>query len=133
MDEEQLDEILTTTRRIAVIGMREEGAAGRIPLYLMDAAFEIVPVNPNFDEVFGLPTVDSLDELEEAVDMVQLFRRSEDVPMHVDEILRARPRYVWMQSGIRNDQAAKTLTEAGITVVQDRCLMTDHRRRSATA
>jgi predicted CoA-binding protein len=127
-----LDEIIANTRRIAVVGMREQGDAGRIPRYLLDHGFDVIPVNPNFDEVFGIPALDSLDELDEPVDMVQLFRRSGDVPMHVPEILRARPRYVWMQTGIRNEEAAKALREAGIEVVQDRCLMTDHRRRTRT-
>ena len=133
LDDELLDEILAKTKRIAIVGMREEGDAGRIPRYLINAGFDVVPVNPNFDEVFGIPALDSLDELEAAVDMVQLFRRSGDVPMHIDEILRARPRYVWMQTGIRNEEAAETFRQAGMTVVQDRCLMTDHRRRAAAA
>lgn len=129
-DEELIEHVLENTKRVAVIGMREEGAAGRIPSYMMRAGFDVIPVNPLFDDVFGLPAFDSLDEVEGTIDMVQLFRRSDDVPMHVDEIIRARPRFVWMQSGIRNDKAAETLRVAGIAVIQDRCLMTEHRRRA---
>ncbi|HET9200738.1 MAG TPA: CoA-binding protein [Dehalococcoidia bacterium] len=130
IEEELIEEILVNTKRIAIVGMREQGDAGRIPRYLIDAGFEVVPVNPNFQEVFGIAALGSLDDLDAPVDMVQLFRRSGDVPMHIDEILRARPRYVWMQTGITNEEAAQTFREAGIAVVQDRCLMTEHRRRS---
>jgi uncharacterized protein len=120
--------ILSNTRRIAVLGMRESGAAGYVPQYMAAAGYEIVPVNPNFKQVFGIPSLRSLDELDAPVDMVNVFRRSDDVPMHQDEILRAKPKYVWMQLGIRNNKVAERLLAAGIEVVQDRCLMVEHRR-----
>src|SRR5262249_57079150 len=76
----------------------------------------------------GEPGGASLRESREPVDVVDVFRRSEQVAEHVDEILALRPALVWLQSGIRNDAAARTLEDAGITVVQDRCLMVEHRR-----
>ena len=130
--QDDISEILENTRRVAVIGMREQGAAGRVTAYMLDAGFDIVPVNPQTGDVFGIPTAGSLGEVQGSLDMVQLFRRSEDVPTHVEEIIKVHPRYVWMQSGIRNEEAAARMREAGITVIQDRCLMTDHRRRATS-
>lgn len=123
-----IGEVLRESKRIAVVGMRESGPAGSVPRYMQAAGYEIIPVNPDFGEVLGIPALDNLDDLDQPVDIVNLFRRSEDVPMHLGEILRAKPKYVWMQSGIRNDTFAQELTEAGIGVVQDRCLRTEHRR-----
>lgn len=119
---------LEETKRIAVVGMRDYGAAAYVPRYMAAVGYEIIPVNPAYDELFGLPVLDSLDDLEEPVEMVNLFRRSGDVPGHLDEILRANPRYVWMQQGISNEAVAEKLRAAGIGVVQDSCLMVEHRR-----
>jgi uncharacterized protein len=129
--EPELAQVLRDTRRIAVIGMREQGAAGYVPMYMKDEGYEVIPVNPKFDEVFGIPAVDTVDEIDGPVDMVNVFRRSEDVPAHVDEILRAKPKFVWMQLGIRNEEAAEKLRAAGIGVIQNRCLMVEHRRHAA--
>ncbi|HVH13323.1 MAG TPA: CoA-binding protein, partial [Longimicrobium sp.] len=83
---------------------------------------------PDVTEILGKKVYRSVAAIPEPVDLVNIFRRSQDVPPHVDDILAARPRAVWMQSGIRNDEAARRLAEAGIRVVQDRCLMVEHRR-----
>ncbi|MPZ22815.1 MAG: CoA-binding protein [Dehalococcoidia bacterium] len=129
-DRKTIAEALEQTRTIAVIGMREHGAAAYVPQYMEDAGYDVTPVNPVLATVFGKPALDSLDDLPGPIDMVTVFRRSEDVPGHLDEILRAKPRYVWMQSGIRSDAVADKLAAAGIKVVQDRCLMVEHRRLS---
>lgn len=131
MGEVDIKQALRETKRIAVVGMREQGAAGYVPRYMAEAGYEIIPVNPDCDEVFGLPTIDTLDDLDQPVDMVNLFRRSEDVPGHLDEILRAKPKYVWMQLGIANEGVAEKLRAARIGVVQNACLMVEHRRVSA--
>jgi predicted CoA-binding protein len=127
-DREMLRKILEQTERIAVIGMKRGGAAYSVPKYMEHHGYEIVAVNPSYDEIDGLAVVDTVDEIEEPVDMVNVFRRSEAVGSHVDEILAMEPlpKTVWLQLGIRNDDAARRLEEAGITVVQDRCLKVDH-------
>ncbi|HEX7241848.1 MAG TPA: CoA-binding protein [Longimicrobiaceae bacterium] len=127
-------EILRDARRIAVLGIKTEAAQGQpayyVPEYLQRAGYEIVPVPvyyPNATEIMGEKVYRRLADVPGQIDLVNVFRRSEDVLPHVDDILQARPRAVWMQSGIRNAEAARRLAEAGIKVVQDRCAMVEHR------
>ncbi len=135
--DEELRTILETTRTIAVVGIKDDTGedAHRIPRYLQDAGYRIVPVNPKLDRVLDEPAVKSLSDLDEPVDLVNLFRAPEHLPGHVDEILAlpVRPRTVWMQLGIHHGEAAARLRAAGIEVVQDRCIMVDHRRLHAGA
>lgn len=133
-DSDGIAEILREARRIAVLGIKTEMQAGQpafyVPQYLKQAGYEIVPVPvyyPDATEILGEKVYRSLAEIPGEIDIVDVFRRSQDVPPHVDDILAARPKVVWMQSGIRNEEAARRLAEAGIRVVQDRCLMVDHR------
>lgn len=133
-DAEGIRQILRDARRIAVLGIKTEAAAGQpayyVPQYLQRAGYEIVPVPvyyPNATEILGEKVYRTLAEIPGEIDIVNVFRRPDDVPPHVDDILRARPRAVWMQSGIRNAEAARRLAEAGIKVVQDRCAMVEHR------
>lgn len=133
-DSEGAREILREARRVAVVGIKTEAAAGQpayyVPEYLQRAGYEVVPVPvyyPNATEILGEKVYRSVAEIPGEVDLVVLFRRSEDVPPHVDDILAARPAAVWMQSGIRNDEAARRLAENGIRVVQNRCSMVEHR------
>jgi predicted CoA-binding protein len=128
-------EILRGTRRVAVLGMKTEAQAGQaafyVPEYLHNAGLDVVPVPvyyPDVTEILGKKVYRRVADVPGEVDLVNVFRRSQDVPPHVDDILEAKPRAVWMQSGIRNDEAARRLAEAGIKVVQDRCLMVEHRR-----
>ena len=127
---DQLRALLEQTSRIAVIGMKPMGAAGSVPRYMKRHGYEIVPVNPHFDEIDGDPVVDTVDEIDAAIDMVNIFRRSEAVVDHVDEILAMHPppQSVWMQLGIRNAEATRRLEKEGIHVVQDRCLKVEHAR-----
>ena len=130
--DEELRRLLGETKTIAVIGAKEDSSedANRIPLYMQRAGYRILPVNPKLDRVLGEACHAQVDQIPEAVDLVNLFRASEHVPAHVDEILSLdpRPRAVWMQLGIHNGEAARRLREAGIGVIQDRCIMVDHRR-----
>lgn len=133
-DGEGAREVLRDARRVAVLGIKTEVAAGQpayyVPQYLQRAGYEIVPVPvyyPNATEILGEPVYRSLAEVPGEIDLVVVFRRSEDVPPHLDDLLAARPRAVWMQSGIRNDDVARRLGEEGIKVVQDRCAMVEHR------
>ena len=127
--------ILQTTRRIAVLGIKTESQAGQpsieVPRYMQEQGFDIVPVPVYFPEVttiLGRPVVRRLAEVSPPADMVNVFRRSEDVAAHLDDLLAARPAVVWMQLGISNESVAQSLAQAGIKVVQNRCLMVDHAR-----
>ncbi|MBW3656007.1 MAG: CoA-binding protein [Gemmatimonadetes bacterium] len=128
-------QLLRDTKRIAVLGIKTEAQAGQpafyVPEYLHNAGLDVVPVPvyyPDATRILGKPVYRRVADVPGPVDMVNVFRRSEDVAPHVDDILAARPKAVWMQSGIRNEQAAQRFAEAGIKVVQDRCLMVEHRR-----
>jgi predicted CoA-binding protein len=105
--------------------------ASYVPAYLIEAGLEVIPVpvyEPEAQEMYGLPVYRSLAAIPGPVDLVDVFRRPEDIPPHVDDILAKKPRSVWFQLGIRNDEVAEQLARAGIFVVQDRCLMVEHRR-----
>lgn len=128
-------EILRETKRVAVLGIKTEAQSGQaafyVPEYLHTAGLDVVPVPvyyPDVTEILGKKVYRTVAGIPEPVDMVNVFRRPQDVPAHVDDILAARPKVVWMQTGIRNDEAARRFAEAGIRVVQDRCLMVEHRR-----
>jgi predicted CoA-binding protein len=127
-----LKALLEAARTVAVVGIkdRESEDAFRIPQYLQRAGYRIVPVNPKLASVLNEPCKKSLAEVDQPVDIVNLFRASEHVPAHVDEILAMKPlpRVVWMQLGIHHGPSAQRLRDAGIEVVQDRCIMVDHRR-----
>lgn len=124
--------LLRATRRIAVLGIKPEShadqAAHYVPAYMAKAGYEIIPVPtyyPEVTEILGKKVYRKVEEIPEPVDMVNVFRRPSDIPPHVDDIIAAKPKSVWFQLGIRNDEAARRLAEAGIKVVQDRCLMVE--------
>ena len=134
-DEEGVAEVVRRSKRIAVLGIKTEDQPGQaafyVPEYLQRAGYEIIPVPvyfPDATHILGQHVYRKVADIPGGVDMVNVFRRSQDVPPHVDDILKAKPKVVWMQSGIRNDEAARRLAEAGIRVVQDRCAMVEHRR-----
>ncbi|PYS82917.1 MAG: CoA-binding protein [Acidobacteria bacterium] len=127
-------ELLAATQRVAVLGMKTEAQSYQpafyVPQYLVAAGLEVVPVPvyyPEATHVLGLKVYRKLADIPGEVDMVDVFRRPQDIPPHLEDILAKRPRSVWFQSGIRNDAAAERLARAGIKVVQDRCLMVEHR------
>ncbi|WP_336002599.1 CoA-binding protein [Halorientalis halophila] len=116
---------------IAVVGCSatEGKAAHDIPAYMQRHGYEIVPVNPYADEILGRPAADSLADVDEAIDVVDVFRPSEEVAGIVDETLeRDDVQVVWTQLGIVDDEAAARAEEAGLRVVQDRCLKVEHQR-----
>jgi hypothetical protein len=126
--------LLATIHRVAVLGIKPEETrkpAYFVPAYAQRAGIEVVPVPvyyPELSTMLGRPVYRRLIDIPGPVDMVNIFRRSDDVPPHVDDILAKAPRVVWMQSGIRNDAAAARFTAAGIDVVQDRCLLVELQR-----
>ena len=133
-DEDGIRRVLEKTRRIAVLGIKidPEKPGHFVPEYAQRVGFEIVPVPvyyPEVTEILGEPVYRTVSAVPGDVDMVNVFRRSHDVPPHVPDILAKKPKSVWMQLGIRNDAAAEQLARAGIDVVQDRCLMVELRQR----
>ena len=126
---------LSQCRTIAVVGIKDGPSedAYRIPLYMQAHGYRIVPVNPKLDSVLGERAYPDLGGTADGgleLDLINLFRATHNVAAHVDEILALspRPKVVWMQLGIHHGPSAARLREAGIRVVQDRCIMVDHRR-----
>jgi uncharacterized protein len=138
-DDARIGELLRSTRRIAVLGMKTERQADRpafyVPEYLMRAGAEVIPVPvyyPEVTHISGKPVYRKVADVPPPpVDLVDVFRRARDLPPHLEDLKRARPRVVWFQSGIRDDDAALELAAEGILVVQDRCLMVEWRRHVA--
>ena len=133
-DDAGLTRILREARTVAVLGAKAQRAqpAHYVPAYLAHQGYRVLPVNPTLVgiEILGEPVVATLADLPGPVDVIEVFRRPEYLPGHAAEILALpwRPAVVWFQLGIRNDTAAERLARAGIRVVQDRCMMPEHRR-----
>ncbi|HEX6045831.1 MAG TPA: CoA-binding protein [Pyrinomonadaceae bacterium] len=126
--------LLDETRTIAVLGIKTEAQGGQpafyVPKYLQNAGFHVIPVPvyyPEVKQILGQDVFRRLADIPIDVDLVNVFRLSHDIPPHVEDILAKKPKAVWLQSGIRNDAVAETLAQAGIKVVQDLCIMVEHR------
>jgi predicted CoA-binding protein len=127
-------ELIRSTKTIAVLGIKPESHSSQpafyVPKYMQSAGYKIIPVPvyyPEVTEILGERVYRTLAEVPGEVDMVNVFRRSQDIPPHVDDIIAKRPKSVWFQLGIVNNEAARTLAAEGIKVVQDKCLMVEHR------
>lgn len=127
--------LLAGVRRVAVLGIKTEAQSQQpafyVPEYLVSAGLEVVPVPvyyPEATQILGRRVYRRLADIPGAIDLVDVFRRPQDIPAHLDDLLAKKPKAVWFQQGIRHDAAAETLARAGIRVVQDRCLMVEHRR-----
>ena len=127
---EEMHEVVRRTIRIAVVGISRNPAkaARRVPSYLATRGADIIPVNPHADRIFGRDVKRSLADVEEEVDMVLVFRPSDEARDIIREAM-ARPErpVIWLQEGIRSDEAAAEARAAGLTVVQDLCLYKVHR------
>lgn len=128
-------EVLRQTKSIAVLGIKPESRSGQpayyVPDYMAQRGYDVIPVPvyyPEVTEILGRPVFRHLSEIGRPIDMVNVFRRDHDIPPHVSDIIAARPKFVWFQLGIRNDEAAEELARSGIKVVQDRCLLIEHGR-----
>jgi len=131
LDDSQIRRILASYRRIAVVGMSKNPGkdAHEIPLYLHDHGYTIIPINPTADAILGLRSYPRLTDVPDDYDVVVIFRPSADVPPIVEEAIRAgKAKVIWMQTGIRHDEAAQRAEAAGLLAVQDRCMRTDHLR-----
>jgi uncharacterized protein len=130
---ENVQEVLETAKTVAVVGVsaNPEKPAHYVPEYLHQHGYQIIPVNASMtgQTLFGEPVRGSLTEIAQPVDVVDMFRRAEHLDGHLEDILamNPRPKLVWLQLGIRNDDFALKLLEAGIEVVQDRCMLADHK------
>ena len=132
-----IQELIRQTKTIAVLGIKPEShaqlPAHYVPAHMAAAGYEVIPVPvyyPEVTEILGKKVYRKLTEIGRPIDMVNVFRRSKDIDQHVAEILAVKPKSVWFQLGIRNEDAARRFAEAGIKVVQDRCLMVEEGRMS---
>ena len=137
MSQEEIKSVLESYRTVAVVGLSRDPdkASYRVAQYLESVGYRIIPVNPFADEILGEKCYKSLLEVPDTIDIVDIFRPSEDVPAIVEEAITIKnrvgsPKVIWMQLGIVNEEAAKRAREAGFTVVMDRCMMIEHRRLS---
>ncbi|HMM48189.1 MAG TPA: CoA-binding protein [Miltoncostaeaceae bacterium] len=132
---EDIKDILTTYKRVAVVGAspKPDRPSHEVMEYLIAAGYDVIPVNPRAEEVLGIPCAKNLAEAAARgpLEIVDIFRRSEDIPPVVDEAIAAGAKVVWMQLGIRNAQAAATARAAGLQVVEDHCMKIEHGRRVA--
>jgi predicted CoA-binding protein len=134
-DSRGIAELLRDTKSIAVLGIKPESHAHQpahyVPAHMHSNGFDVIPVPvyfPEATEILGKPVFRTLAAIGRPIDMVNVFRRPDDINQHIDDILAAKPKSVWFQLGIRNDEAARRFAEAGIKVVQDRCLMVEYGR-----
>ena len=139
-DEEGIAEIVRRSKRIAVLGIKTEAQSGQpafyVPEYLATQGLEVVPVPvyyPDVTEILGRKVYRKLVDIPGEIDLVDVFRMPNDVAGHLEDFLAKKPKAVWLQLGIRNDAVAAKLVAAGIDVVQDRCLMVDHRQYGISA
>jgi len=129
-DDDGIQRILRDTKRVAVLGIKMESGqpAYYVPAYAKRVGLQVVPVPvyyPDATEILGEPVYRNVNDIPGDVDMVNVFRRPRDIPPHVDDLIAKRPKSVWFQLGIRNDEAAERLARAGIDVIQNRCLMVE--------
>ena len=130
----EIRELLQNTKNIAVLGIKTEAQMSQpafyVPHYMQKNNFEIIPVPvyyPETTEILGEKVYRKLVDVPQEIDMVNVFRRSNDIPPHLEDILAKKPKSVWLQLGISNEKVAETLAKSGIKVVQDLCLMVEHR------
>lgn len=129
----RIQQILENTKRIAVLGMKPDASqpAYYVPEYAEQAGYDVVPVPvyyPDLTEIMGKKVYRKVSDIPGDIDLVDVFRRPKDIPQHVDDIIAKKPKTVFFQLGIRNDEAAERLAKAGIDVIQDHCLLVELRR-----
>lgn len=128
--EQEMKDILLSAKTVAAVGLSSNPAKESFGIvqYLKDQGYKIIPVNPSANEIMGEKAYPDLSSIPEAVDVVQVFRKPEDVPPVVEEAIKIRAKVVWMQEGIVNEEAAQKAREAGLQVVMDACMRSAHRR-----
>jgi predicted CoA-binding protein len=128
---DDIGELLKRTKTIAVVGLSDSPLRPSygVSAYMQSHGYKIIPVNPSIKGSLGEKAVSSLAEIEEKIDMVDVFRRSEHVPELVDEAIRLKVPAIWLQEDVIHEEAAEKARKAGIFVVMDRCILKEHRRR----
>lgn len=128
--DERMRQVLEDAKRIAVVGLsnKPERASYQVAAYLQSKGYEIIPVNPTIDEVLGQKAVPSLKDIEGEVDIVDVFRRSEEVPAVVDEAIAIGAKALWLQLGVIHEEAAQKAEDHGMDVIMDRCIKVEHAR-----
>lgn len=126
--------ILEKYRTLAVVGLSSKPSRPSygVSAYMLAQGYRIIPVNPNEESVLGQKAYRSLDEVPEPVEVVVIFRRSEYVPEVVESAIRKGAKVVWMQEGVIHEDAARHARDAGLTVIQDRCILKEHAKRFVT-
>ena len=126
--EKIIQNILNTAKRIAVVGLspKKDRPSYRVAEYLMGHGYEIIPVNPNCTEVLGRKCYQNLADVPGDTDVVDIFRKPEDIIPIVEAAIKIKAKAIWMQEGIVNEEAAKKAREAGMGVVMDRCMLKEH-------
>ncbi len=126
----EIKEILQETRRIAIVGLsnKPDRDSYKVAKYLQEAGFTIIPINPVVDEVLGVKAVPSLLQLTEPVDLIDVFRRSEETVPIAEQSVKTGAKVLWLQLGIKNEEAERIAREAGMKVVMDRCIKIEHAR-----
>lgn len=126
---------LSETRTIAVVGMspRPDRPSHYVAKYLMEQGYNVIPVNPAVEEVLGMKSYPDIVSIPERVDMVDIFRRSSQVPPVVEDAIEAGARFIWMQDGVVNEEAAAKARAAGMSVVMDNCTLREHSRIYGTS
>ncbi|CUS06136.1 conserved protein of unknown function [Candidatus Promineifilum breve] len=133
-EQQTIERILRTARTIATVGLSNDATkpAHTVPAYLQSQGYRVIPVNPTISEVLGQKAYASLAEVPEPIDVVQIFRRSEQVGPIVDEAIAAGAKAIWMQMGISDEAAAARARAAGLDVVMNQCMRVQHIRWSST-
>ncbi len=128
--DDQRKELLEQARTIAVVGLSpdESRASNRVARYLIDAGYTIIPVNPLHDRILGITSAASLADVTQPVDIVDIFMRSEHLLPVVEQAIQLRPKAIWLQLGIVNDEAKRLVEAAGIGFLQDACIKIEHQR-----
>lgn len=128
-DNKRIKEILQKSRTIAVVGCSRdpEKDAYKVPKYLKEHGYKIIPVNPFAEEILGEKVYKTLSGIKEPIDIVDIFRPSEECLDIVKEAIKMNLKVIWMQLGIKNEEAAKLAEKKGIKVIMDRCIMIEHK------
>jgi uncharacterized protein len=130
-DPDEIDKLLREARTIAVVGLSSDSsrASNSVSRYMQAHGYRIIPVNPNEVSVLGEKSYARLEDVPERIDLVDIFRRSEEAGNHVDEAIRIGASGVWLQEGVIDVRAAQRALDAGVAVVMDRCILKEHIKR----
>ena len=130
-DPDAIETMLRDAKTIAVIGISSDAsrASNSVSRYMQSQGYRIIPVNPNETSVLGEKAYAQLEDVPNEIDLVDIFRRSEEAGQHVDEAIRIGAPAVWLQEGVIDEAAAKRAVDAGLLVVMDRCILKEHARR----